>query len=129
VPRKPAEPKKPPVMCRGCGFARAACQCLELHLLRDIRAVGLPEPVREFAFAKDEGRKFRADFAWPDRMLLVECEGGLFRGRHTSAAGYSSDMAKYNLASRKGYVVLRFGAKEIRGGQAVRELEVFFGKG
>jgi len=117
------------VLCRDCGFAKARCQCLELHLLRDIRAVGLPEPTREFAFAKDEGRRFRADFAWPDRMLLVECEGGIGRGRHTSVVGFSADMTKYNLASIKGYVVLRFGAKEIRGGQAVKELEEFFGKG
>lgn len=125
--RAPAKPKNPPVMCRGCGFARARCQCLELALLQQIRAVGLGEPVREFLIV--EGRKWRADFAWPLSGLLVECEGGLFRGRHTSADGYSRDMEKYNAASLAGFVVLRFGAKEIRGGEAIKTLERFFGKG
>lgn len=97
-------------------------------MLRDIMAVGLPEPVREFAFAKGEGRKFRADLAYPDRKLLIECEGGIFRGRHTSATGYSTDAEKYNLATLLGYSVLRFTSAQIKGGQAIAMIERFFAK-
>lgn len=126
MPRKPAKPKKPPVLCRGCGRAKNACECLELRLLQHIRAVGLPEPVREFRFHKT--RRWRADFAYPDRKLLIECEGGIFHGRHTSPAGYSRDVEKYSEASLAGFTVLRFTSSQIRGGQAIAMIERFFGR-
>jgi very-short-patch-repair endonuclease len=47
---------------------------LALH----IRAVGLPEPKREYRFYPK--RMWRADFAWPNEKLLVEYEGGIFLG-------------------------------------------------
>lgn len=128
MPRTPATPKQPPKqppkMCHGCGFPKARCQCLELHLLRDIRAVGLPEPQREFVFSPT--RKWRSDFGWPAYRLLVECEGGIFKGRHTSPAGYSRDVEKYSEASLAGYTVLRFTGQQIRGGMAIAMLERFF---
>lgn len=99
----------------------AAGSGLEAHLLRDIRAVGLPAPVREYHFAWccehaerfhitsqamdydgrptgqpyeycavcvaddaagalhpfDHSRAWRFDFAWPDRLLAVEVQGGI----------------------------------------------------
>jgi len=43
---------------------------LEAELALQIKALGLPEPVREYRAIK--GRKFRFDFAWLEHRLLVE---------------------------------------------------------
>lgn len=68
---------------------------------------GIPEPQREFRF--DSARRWRFDFAWPDRRLAVEVEGGVWvRGRHTRGAGYLKDLEKYNRAVELGWRVLRY---------------------
>lgn len=83
-----------------------------------IRATKLPEPVREYQF--DPVRKWRADFAWPDAKLLVECEGGIHsRGRHTQPEGFRKDAEKYNAAALAGWRVLRFTGGMVRSGAAV----------
>lgn len=64
------------------------------------------QPVREYRFCP--GRKFRADFAWPRRKVLLEVEGGVHsRGRHVRALGFMADCKKYNLAAQLGYMVIR----------------------
>ncbi|MGI0119640.1 hypothetical protein [Zooshikella sp. RANM57] len=51
---------------------------LELH----IRGMKLPKPETEYIF--HPSRCWRFDFAWPDRKLAVEVEGGGWsNGRHT----------------------------------------------
>ncbi len=106
--------------CDGCGFK--VCQCAELALLQHVRAVGLPEPVREFPFAAP--RRYRADFAYPDARLLIEVEGGVYSGgRHTRGTGYTEDARKYNLAVLLGYRILRFTAEMVRDGTAVAVIE------
>lgn len=72
-----------------------------------IRAADLPTPEAEYRFAP--GRRFRFDYAWPDYMAAVEIEGGTWsNGRHTRGAGYEADCIKYNIATLKGWRVLRF---------------------
>ena len=42
-------------------------------------------------------------------MAAVEIEGGTWSGgRHTRGAGYEADCIKYNIATLKGWRVLRF---------------------
>lgn len=100
---------------------------LEEKLAFQIRAVNLPAPVREYRFIP--GRMYRADFAWPNVKLLVECEGGVFARRgqgggwHQSVGGYLDDCRKYTLAALYGYRVLRYTAKEIKSGVAIGEIE------
>lgn len=106
--------------CRGCGRKRAACECLELHLARDLAAHGIGGWVREYEFLP--GRKFRADFAWPELGVLVEVEGGSFRSRHREAAGFARDLEKYNGAALLGYLVLRFDSKMVKGGTAAQTI-------
>ena len=90
----------------------------EATLALHIRADKLPEPVREYRFAAD--RKWRFDFAWPDRKLAVEVEGGVYSGgRHTRGAGYVKDMEKYNRAAVLGWCVLRFDTAQVRDGTAI----------
>lgn len=70
-------------------------------------SAGLPQPVREHAFALP-ARRWRFDFAWVDGMVALEVEGGAFAGgAHTRGAHFRSDCEKYNEATRRGWRVLR----------------------
>ena len=92
---------------------------LEARLAWQITGAGLRAPDVEHRGIP--GRKFRFDFAWPDRMLAVEVEGGTWiGGRHTSGAGFRADCQKYNLAAMAGWRVLRFTADMIDSGEALK---------
>lgn len=81
----------------------------------------LPEPEREFRFHAT--RRWRADFAFPERMLLVEIEGGVFSfGRHSRGSGFEKDAEKYNAAALLGYRVLRFTTGMVKDGSAIETL-------
>lgn len=86
----------------------------------------------EYRFAKEfTGRQWRTDFAWPDRMLLLEIEGGIElrgrrQGRHTRPAGYTEDCIKYSWASLLGYRLIRVTRNMIIQGEAYRLLKVAF---
>lgn len=74
--------------------------------LRVLAASNLGNPVAEHRF--DPERKWRFDYAWPDRKVALEVEGGAWTGgRHTRAAGFLADMEKYNRAVILGWRVLR----------------------
>ena len=61
---------------------------------------------------------------WPDRMLAVEVEGGIWtRGRHSRGAGMIGDMNKYNEATLRGWRVLRVSGKHIDSGEALAIIE------
>ncbi len=78
---------------------------------------GLPEPQREFLFHKR--RKWRFDLAWPDLLIAVEVEGGIWTGgRHVRGEGYEADCEKYNEAQLAGWMVLRFTPGMIKRGKA-----------
>jgi len=95
---------------------------LEELLFQHIKLVGLPTPEREYRFAPP--RRFRADFAYPERKLLIEVEGGVWtRGRHTRGKGFQDDCFKYNLAVEKGFRVLRFTGEMIKDGSALGVIE------
>lgn len=100
-----------------------AKSALEEQLAYQIRLTGLPDPVREYKFHPD--RRFRTDFAWPSKKLLVEVEGGIWmkKGRHTSGKGYESDCTKYNEATLLGYRVLRFTGNMVKSGTAITQIE------
>lgn len=75
---------------------------------------GLPAPVAEFPFAKDIGRKWRADWAWPEKKVLLEVDGGVWiGGRHTSGAGWMKDTDKLNHAALLGWRCLRCAPKTL----------------
>lgn len=86
-----------------------------------IRWAALPEPVREYQFAPP--RRWRLDFAWPDRMLALEIEGGTWSGgRHVRGAGYAADLEKYNAAVLAGWRVLRVTTAMAQDGSVVELL-------
>lgn len=84
-----------------------------LLFLALLDSFGVKKPVREYRF--HETRKFRFDFAWIEEKLAVEIEGGIWiNGGHNRGVGYSKDMEKYNLATLRGWRVLRFAPKDIK---------------
>ena len=90
---------------------------LALH----IRAHKLPEPVREYRFHPE--RQWRFDFAWPEQRLAVEVEGGIHTGgRHVRGTGYERDISKYNAATLMGWTLLRFSARMVRSGEAIKTI-------
>ncbi len=91
-------------------------------LAMQIRAIKLWEPVREYKF--DSIRKWRFDFAWPNLLLAIEIEGGIWTGgRHTRGKGFLDDCKKYNQAALVGWMVLRFPTEQIHSGEALRFIE------
>ena len=91
---------------------------LEAELALQIRALGLPEQVREYTAV--EGRKFRFDFAWLEHRLLVEVNGGTYtKGAHSTGRGIARDYEKANLATLDGWRVLMFDGKAVKSGVAV----------
>lgn len=99
---------------------------LEETLALQMRAVGLPTPKREYRFHPD--RRWRFDFAWPDRLVAAEVEGGTYSGgRHTRGVGFERDAEKYNEAGVRGWRVFRFTTKTVKDGSAVSLLEREFG--
>jgi len=73
----------------------------------------------EFRFHGE--RKWRADFAIPSRMILIEIEGGIWSGgRHTRGGGFAGDMEKYNAAAVLGYRLLRYTPSQCRAKQITR---------
>ena len=63
----------------------------------------------EYMFAKNDlGRRWRFDYAFPESLVAVEFDGGLFvRGRHNRGRGMIADHEKFNAAAALGWRVLR----------------------
>jgi very-short-patch-repair endonuclease len=78
---------------------------------------GLPKPEKEYRFHPT--RKWRFDFAWPNRKVAVEIEGGIWnRGAHVRGAHFLSDCEKYNSAGALGWRVFRFVPQQLKKGEA-----------
>lgn len=76
------------------------------------RLHGLPEPTTEHAFAKP--RRWRFDYAWIDRRVALEVDGGIWTGgRHTSGHGFTADIEKLNEAAVLGWCVVRCIPKDL----------------
>lgn len=98
---------------------------LEDLFLQRVREAGLPEPVRQSNEPwAGSGRKFKADFFWPQFGLVVEVDGGTWNGgRHTRGSGFESDCTKQAIAVANGYAYLRFASRHIQNGDALDFVE------
>ena len=95
---------------------------MNLPLLLQIRAVGLPMPVEEFRFHPK--RKWRFDLCWQSQKLAVEIEGGTWsHGRHTRGKGFRLDCEKYAEALCLGWRVLRVTTDMVNDGTALGYVE------
>ena len=106
-PAKNADNKPPKELSPG---EEAFARCCQVYKLT---------PEREYIFA--EGRKWAFDYAWPDRKLAVEIEGGTEFGksRHSKGDGFERDARKYNAAALQGWAVLRFSTGMVMSGEAI----------
>ena len=76
------------------------------------KEVGLPAPTPELKF--HPVRRWRFDFAWEDKKVALEVEGGGWTGgRHTRGSGFAKDILKYNSAALLGWVVVRTTPQEV----------------
>jgi very-short-patch-repair endonuclease len=99
----------------------SAARRILIPLDRQCRALDLPEPVAEFRF--HAARRWRFDWAWPERLVAVEIDGGVWiGGRHNRAGGYLADMEKLNAAAEAGWRVLRYATGHIDMAQLARVL-------
>lgn len=92
------------------------------------RTEGMPafeDPQKEYRF--HPVRKWRFDFAWPERMIALEVEGGIWvRGAHNRGKHFNEDCEKYNEAALLGWKVFRFTTNLIEDGSAYNMLERIF---
>lgn len=89
------------------------------------REHGIPEPQREYKFHPT--RKWRLDYAWPDKFLAVEVEGGVWvKGRHNHPSGFLKDMDKYNQLTMYGWRLLRFTPQSLVTEESLKLIRHFF---
>lgn len=97
-----------------------AVQMLEI----DMMAAGIPF-VREFQFAPP--RRWRFDFAMPERKIAIEVDGGVYSGgRHTTGKGFEADLEKLNRATTLGWRVLRYSTGMVQRG-VLADIEAVLG--
>jgi hypothetical protein len=87
----------------------------------------MPEPATQYYWARELGRQFHCDFAWPTFRLIVEVEGGLWRpqgvGAHAGGAAIERDIEKSQYACRLGWWLLRITEKDIKTGNALTVIQ------
>ncbi len=92
---------------REAGYKR-----FENQLLEQIKSAGLGEPEREYTFHTQ--RRWRFDFAYVNKKIAVEVEGGTWaKGRHNRGGGFEADCEKYNEAALDGWRVIRVTPKMV----------------
>jgi len=81
---------------------------------------------REYRF--DAVRRWRFDFAMPDKRLAIEVEGGTWiNGRHNRGSSMEAELEKYNAAAIQGWTVLRFTTSQVKRGEAVKAIIGYLG--
>jgi len=87
----------------------------EVQFLEQVRTAGLPEPEHQRVICDRH-----VDFAWPDRRVCVEIQGGSWtRGAHTRGAGYAKDRMLNNKRQLAGWIVLEFTSDHLDADEAV----------
>jgi hypothetical protein len=101
----------------------------KIYDLFSISLRSLPsEHIREYKFS--ESRKWKIDFFFPEKMLAVEIEGGVWiHGRHNRAASFVADMEKYNEMAKQRIYLMRFTPEQVERGEALIEIEKWFMEG
>ncbi len=89
--------------------------------------VCMPQPHRQYLWARELGRDFRADFAFPVQRVLVEVQGGIWmpsgRGAHSGGAAIEKDIEKAQYAARLGWWWVPITEKDIDSGRALEVVQ------
>lgn len=119
----PAERREPRKRTKETGeqeflTAHGADSLLEVVLANRLEHAGLPVGVPQFRFV--EGRQYRFDRAWPDRMVAVEVQGGVWSDDgHGRKSMVARDCAKLSLAAALGWRCLPVTRAMIEDGTAI----------
>lgn len=89
------------------------------ELTRQIFLSGMERPHREYKFALELGRKYRADLAYPDRKLLIEVDGGA----HAVRKRWHDGIIRTQIAQQLGYRVLIVMPEQVKSGEALKLIE------
>ena len=95
----------------------AAQMLLRTHLME----LGYKDLESEYQFCSD--RRWKADLASPNRRLLFECDGGMWRGGHRRGKALEADYERQNRAQLEGWRILRFTNRQILTGEALEWLK------
>ena len=88
-----------------------------LILVDHLELLGYPPPVAEYMF--HEKRRWRLDLAYPDDLIALEYEGGVYTGgRHTRGKGFEDDCEKYNALALEGWWLFRWTYSSVMSGNA-----------
>lgn len=80
---------------------------------------GLMPFCAEYRFYSE--RRWRFDFAWPDNLVALEIDGGLYvNGGHNRGSKIIDEHDKFNEAAIMGWTVLRVDPKKVRSGEALQ---------
>ena len=92
---------------------------LEMALYTRLERHGLPLGVEQYRFVP--GRLYRFDRAWPEQLVAVEIQSGLWvNGAHSRGSGVERDCVKLSIAAALGWRVLPISKAMIESGDAVR---------
>jgi very-short-patch-repair endonuclease len=84
----------------------------ETLFFHNLKENGIELPEKEFKFYP--GRRWRFDYAWPNKKIALEIEGGVWiMGRHNRGTGFIKDLEKYNTATMEGWSVLRIQPQDL----------------
>lgn len=88
------------------------------------KEAGWPAPEREVRYVPS--RKFRADYGWMGRRVLLEVQGGVFMAKsgHSGIAGIMRDIERGNFASAYGYRLIRLTPSQLRKGELTAWLQM-----
>lgn len=99
----------------------------------DLRRFKLPKFERQWPFAHQIGRKYRADFCNLEFKLIVEIEGLVVRrlptgeivlgGRHGTIGGFRDDCERQAIAVELGWSYLRFEQSQVKDGSAIEHTQ------
>lgn len=78
---------------------------LKSEMMFRIRALGLPEPTQEHRF--HPVRRWRFDYAWIDKKVAVEIQGGVGRSFHFNQKTLHKDSEKFLEANMLGWIVIQ----------------------
>lgn len=104
--------------------SRASGSNLTVFVYQACETLGVELPATEYRFHPE--RRWRLDFAWPERKIALEVEGGVWvYGRHNHPRGFLRDMEKYNELAAMGWRLIRLTPQQVR---AIEPLAALMGR-
>ena len=102
---------------------RSLLSDLEDKLEFQLKSAKMAGFTREYKFHPK--RRWRLDFAWVDKKIGVEVEGGIWlpRSGHNTGVGISRDVEKGNALTLLGLKLIRLTGKMIKSGEALNIIE------